>query len=67
MQYAVEESLMAKIPLDDDARLKQLLTTALLEVLEERKDLLREAMEQALEDVALSRAGLIKGGVERAD
>ena len=58
---------MAKIPLDDDARLKQLLTTALLEVLEERKDLLREAMEQALEDVALSRAGLIKGGVERAD
>jgi hypothetical protein len=39
-----------------DARLKQLFKTALLEVLEERKDLLREAIEEALEDIALARA-----------
>jgi hypothetical protein len=36
--------------------LKQLFKTALLEVLEERKDLLREAMEEALDDIALTRA-----------
>lgn len=46
---------MAEISLDD-AKLKQLFKTALLEVLEERKDLLREAIEEALEDIALARA-----------
>lgn len=46
---------MTEISLDD-ARLKQLFKTALLEVLEERKDLLREAIEEALEDIALARA-----------
>jgi hypothetical protein len=55
---------MTEIPLDD-ARLKQLFKTALLEVLEERKDLLREAMEEALEDIALSRA--IEAGQRTTD
>jgi len=46
---------MAKVPLDD-AKLKDLLKTALTEVLEERKDLLREVIEETLEDIALARA-----------
>ncbi len=46
---------MAEIPLDDP-RLKQLFKTAVLEVLEERKDLLRDVIEEALEDIALARA-----------
>ncbi len=40
----------------DDKKLKALLKTAIIEVLEERKDLLRELLEEALEDVALARA-----------
>jgi hypothetical protein len=46
---------MAEIPLED-ARLKALFKTALREVLEERKDLLREVIEETLEDIALARA-----------
>lgn len=46
---------MAEVPLDD-ARLKALFKTVLLEVLEERKDLLRDVIEETLEDVALARA-----------
>lgn len=46
---------MTEISLEN-AKLKQLFKTALLEVLEERKDLLREAIEEALEDIALARA-----------
>jgi hypothetical protein len=46
---------MAEIPLED-ARLKALFKTALTEVLEERKDLLREVIEETLEDIALARA-----------
>ena len=40
----------------DEVRLKQLLKTAILEVLEERKDFLREVIEETLEDIALARA-----------
>jgi len=40
----------------DDARLKALFKAALVAVLEERKDLLRDAIEETLEDIALARA-----------
>ena len=40
----------------DDAKLKALFKTALVEVLEERKDLLRGAIEEDLGDIALARA-----------
>ena len=40
----------------EDERLKALFKTALREVLEERKDLLREVIEEALEDIAFARA-----------
>ncbi len=46
---------MTQVPLDDE-RLKDLFKTALLEVLEERKDILRDLIEESLEDVALVRA-----------
>ena len=46
---------MAQVPMDD-ARLKALFKSALLEVLDERKDLLREVVEETLEDIALARA-----------
>jgi hypothetical protein len=46
---------MTQVPLDD-AKLKALFKAALVEVLEERKDLLRDAIEETLEDIALSRA-----------
>ncbi len=46
---------MAKTP-SNDAKLKELVKAALVEVLEERKDLLREAIEESLEDIALARA-----------
>ena len=37
-------------------QLKELIKTALVEVLQERQDLIHDAVEQALEDVALLRA-----------
>jgi hypothetical protein len=40
----------------DEGRLKDLLKTAILELLEERKDLVRDLLEEALEDIALVRA-----------
>jgi hypothetical protein len=46
---------MAQVTMDE-ARLKALFKTALVEVLEERKDLLREAIEETVEDIALARA-----------
>ena len=46
---------MAKVP-KEDARLKALSKTVLVEVLEERKDLLRDVIEESLEDIALGRA-----------
>lgn len=40
----------------DEAQLKEALKSAIVEILEERKDLVREVLEEALEDIALSRA-----------
>jgi hypothetical protein len=42
--------------LPEDDRLKALIKTALIEVLEERRDLLREVIEETLEDIALAHA-----------
>ena len=42
--------------LQDEAKLKALFKTAVLEVLEERKELLQDIIEETLEDVALARA-----------
>ncbi len=39
-----------------EKELKRLLKTAVAEVIEERRDFIVEAMEEAMEDVALSRA-----------
>jgi hypothetical protein len=40
----------------DDKRLKDLFKTAVLEVLEERKEFLRDLIEETMEDIALARA-----------
>jgi len=42
--------------LTDEAKLKEALKAALVEILEERKDLVRDVLEEALEDIALTRA-----------
>ena len=60
---------MASVPSEDE-RLKELFKTALLEVLEERKDLLRDVVEESLEDIALARAidaGLRTGEADRGE
>jgi len=60
---------MASVPSEDD-RLKELFKTALIEVLEERKDLLRDVLEESLEDIALTRAidtGQRSGEVDRGE
>ena len=49
----------------EDARLKALFKTALTEVLEERKDLLRDVIEETLEDIAVARA--IEAGQRTAE
>ena len=46
---------MSTAPLDEE-KMKSLVKAALIEVLEERGDLLREAVEDAVEDYALARA-----------
>jgi len=40
----------------DEAKLKEAVKSAIVEILEERKDLVREVLEEALEDIALARA-----------
>ena len=40
----------------DEAQLKALFKSALVEVMEERRDLIRDAVEEALEEIALARA-----------
>jgi hypothetical protein len=46
---------MAQVPLDDE-RLNELFKSAILEVLEERREVLRELIEETWEDIALARA-----------
>lgn len=46
---------MTATPVDDE-KLKELLKQAVVEVLEERRDFVRELLEEALEDIALARA-----------
>lgn len=46
---------MAKAPIEED-RLKELVKTAIVEVLEKRRELVRDVFEEALEDVALVHA-----------
>jgi hypothetical protein len=55
--YTLEprEDEMSSISVDE-GRLKALLRTAIVEVLEERKDLVRDVLEEVLEDIALVRA-----------
>jgi len=40
----------------DDGKLKKMLKAAMIEVLEERRDLVKDIVEEALEDIALARA-----------
>jgi uncharacterized protein YaaR (DUF327 family) len=40
----------------DEAKLKQALKAAIVEILEERKELVREVLEEELEDIALAHA-----------
>ena len=40
----------------DETKLKDALKSAIVEILEERKDLVREVLEEALEDIALAHA-----------
>jgi hypothetical protein len=44
------------VPSINEAQLKEALKSALIEVLEERPDLLRDVLAEAMEDVALARA-----------
>ncbi len=46
----------------DEEKLKEAVKSAIIEIMEERKDLVRDLFEEVLEDVALSRA--IKVGDE---
>jgi hypothetical protein len=49
----------------DEAKLKDLLKSAVAEVLEERREFVKEIIEEAMEDVALARA--IDEGVRTDD
>jgi len=40
----------------DEAKLKQMLKSAVAEVLEERREFVKEIVEEAMEDIALARA-----------
>ena len=46
---------MAKV-FDDEVRLKEVLKSAIIEVLQERQELVREILESLVEDVAFTKA-----------
>jgi hypothetical protein len=52
---AKEDNSMSST-LIDEAQLKDALKAVIVEILEERKDLVRDLVEEALEDIALARA-----------
>jgi hypothetical protein len=52
-------------PTLDEAKLKDLFKSALIEVLEERRDLIRDVLEEAIEDIALAHAIEEGAGGER--
>lgn len=52
------------VQITDDAKLKKLLKAAVVEVLEERHDLVRDALAEAVEDLGMLRA--IKEGSRSA-
>ncbi len=52
----------------EEGKLKEIIKTALVEVLESRRDLMQEIVEEAMEDFAFSRAieeGMTSGKVSR--
>jgi hypothetical protein len=54
----------------DEAKLKDLLKVALVEALYEHRDLVKDIVEEAMEDIALTRAideGLLSESVPRED
>ena len=54
----------------EEDRLKEILKIAIVEVLEEHRDLVRDLIEEAIEDVGMSRAiaeGANSGAVSRAE
>lgn len=54
----------------DEEKLKDLLKSAVIEVFEERRDLLQGIVEDALEDIALSHAideGINSGSISRGE
>jgi hypothetical protein len=54
----------------DEEKMKNLMKATLVEVLEERRDLVREIVEEALEDIALARSidqGLESESVSRSE
>ncbi|MBI5473995.1 MAG: hypothetical protein HY961_16785 [Ignavibacteriae bacterium] len=60
---------MSEIIMSDD-KLKQLMKAAFIEALEERKDLFRELIDEALEDIGLVQAieeGRSSGSVSREE
>ena len=52
------------VQITDEAKLKKLLKAAVVEVLEERRDLVRDALAEAIEDLGMLRA--IKEGSRSA-
>ncbi len=54
--YCQKCEVIVSTSFGDEEKLKGLLKAAIIEVLEERGDLLREALEEALEEIALVRA-----------
>lgn len=54
----------------NEAQLKELMKTAVVEVLEERREFVKEIVEEAMEDIGLARAieeGMKTENVSRAD
>jgi hypothetical protein len=45
-----------QLPITDEARLKELLKAVVIEVLHERRDLVRDAVAEAVEELGLTRA-----------